>query len=98
VAGEAAAWTPRADAAALKVSGAAVWSAGEVAPRDAEAVTLRADGTYRGLWWRGSRLVGAVLYGDVAESAFFLRLIASGKDVASRVDAALGSAWVKDTA
>ena len=59
-------------------------------------MTLRADGTYRGLWWRGTRLVGAVLYGDVAESAFFLRLIASGEAVASRAEAALGSAWVKE--
>jgi NAD(P)H-nitrite reductase large subunit len=98
VAGEAASWAPRADAAALKVSGTAVWSAGEVAPADAEAVTLRAGETYRGLWWRGSRLVGAVLYGDVAESAFFLRLIATGEAVASRAEAALGSAWVKGAA
>jgi nitrite reductase (NADH) large subunit len=96
VAGEAASWAPRADSAALKVSGTAVWSAGEVAPPDAEAVTLRAEDTYRGLWWRGSRLVGAVLYGDVAESAFFLRLIASGAAVASRAEAALGSAWTRD--
>jgi nitrite reductase (NADH) large subunit len=96
VAGEAAAWTARADAAALKVTGAAVWSAGEVAPEDADAVTLRAGETYRGLWWRGSRLVGAVLYGDVAESGFYLRLIASGEAVASRADATLGSAWTED--
>jgi nitrite reductase (NADH) large subunit len=96
LAGEAASWAPRADAAALKVSGTAVWSAGEVAPADAEAVTLRAGETYRGLWWRGGRLVGAVLYGDVAESAFFLRLIASGAEVASRADAALGSAWFQE--
>jgi nitrite reductase (NADH) large subunit len=96
VAGEAASWTARADAAALKVTGAAVWSAGEVAPPDAEAVTLRAGETYRGLWWRGGRLVGAVLYGDVAESGFYLRLIASGEAVASRADAALGSAWTED--
>ncbi len=95
VAGEAAFWAPRADAAALKVSGTAVWSAGEVAPPDAEAVMLRAGETYRGLWWRGSRLVGAVLYGDVAESAFFLRLISSGEAVASRADAALGGAWTQ---
>ena len=96
VAGEAASWAARADSAALKVSGAAVWSAGEVAPQDADAVTLRAGETYRGLWWRGERLVGAVLYGDVAESAFYLGLISSGEAVASRADAALGSAWTKD--
>ena len=59
-------------------------------------MTLRAGDTYRGLWWRGSTLVGAVLYGDVAESAFFLRLIASGAAVASRAEAALGSAWAED--
>lgn len=101
VAGEAASWTGRADPAALKVTGAAVWSAGEVAPADADPVTLRAGETYRGLWWRGDRLVGAVLYGDVAESAFYLDLIASGRAMASRADAALGSAWsegMKDAA
>ncbi|WP_052402094.1 NAD(P)/FAD-dependent oxidoreductase [Muricoccus aerilatus] len=98
IAGEAAAWAPRADSAALKVSGTRVWSGGEVAPSDAEAVTLRAGESYRRLWWRGERLVGAVLYGDTAEAGFYQNLIASGQPVASRADAALGQAWLKDAA
>lgn len=77
-----AAYAPRPDAAALKVSGTSVWSAGEIAPPDAEAVTLRDPGlgTYRRLWLRGGRLVGCVLYGDTADAPFFLELLASGRD------------------
>ncbi len=76
------AYAPRPDAAALKVSGTAVWSAGEIAPPDAEAVTLRDPGlgSYRRLWLRGGRLVGCVLYGDTADAPFFLDLLASGRD------------------
>jgi len=98
IAGEVTAWTPRVESAALKVSGTHVWSGGEVAPADAEAVTLRAGESYRRLWWRGDRLVGAVLYGDTAEAGFLQTLIASGRPVASRADAALGEAWLKDAA
>lgn len=77
-----AAYAPRPDAAALKVSGTAVWSAGEIAPPDAETVTLRDPGlgSYRRLWLRGGRLVGCVLYGDTADAPFFLDLLASGRD------------------
>ncbi|MBP0447643.1 NAD(P)/FAD-dependent oxidoreductase [Roseomonas sp. SSH11] len=98
IAGEAVAWAPRADSAGLKVSGTQVWSGGEVSPADAEAVTLRAGETYRRLWWRGQRLVGAVLYGDTAEAGFYQDLIASGRAVASRAGAALGQAFLKDAA
>ena len=98
IAGEAMAWAPRADSAALKVSGTQVWSGGEVAPADAEAVTLRSGESYRRLWWRDGRLVGAVLYGDTAETGFYQGLIASGRAVASRADAALGQAFLQDAA
>jgi nitrite reductase (NADH) large subunit len=98
IAGEVAAWAPRVNSAALKVSGTHVWSGGEVAPADAEAVTLRAGESYRRLWWRGERLVGAVLYGDTAEAGFYQTLIASGRSVASRADAALGQAYLEDVA
>jgi nitrite reductase (NADH) large subunit len=82
LAGEAARYAPRPDAAALKVSGTSVWSAGEIAPPDAEAVTLRdpGEGHYRRLWLRGHRLVGAVLFGDVADAPYYLDLLASGRD------------------
>ena len=98
ITGEAMAWAPRADSAALKVSGTHVWSGGEVAPADAEAVTLRAGESYRRLWWRDGRLVGAVLYGDTAEAGFYQGLIASGQAVASRAEAALGQAYLQDAA
>lgn len=98
IAGEEQAWAPRADSAALKVSGTHVWSGGEVAPVDAEAVTFRAGESYRRLWWRGERLVGAVLYGDTGEAGFFQNLIASGRPVASRAEATLGQAWIGNAA
>ena len=87
---------PRPDAAALKVAGIAVWSAGEVAPPDAEAVTLSDEeaGLHRRLWLRDGRLVGAVLYGDTADAAFYLDLLASGRPVAPfRAGLAFGAAF-----
>ena len=93
LAGEPRPWMPRADSAALKVSGTAVWSAGEIA-EDAESVTLRdADADhYRRLFLRDGRLVGAVLYGDVSAAGHFLDTIASGRAVSSRAALALGAA------
>ncbi len=84
LAGDVAAYAPRPDTAALKVSGIAVWSAGEIAPADAEAVTLTDEeaGHYRRLWLREGRLVGAVLYGDTADAPFYLDLMARGRPVA----------------
>ncbi len=82
--GEAAIYAPRPDPTALKVSGIDVWSAGEIEPPDAEAITLSdaAVGRYRRLWLRGGRLVGAVLYGDTADAPFYLSLMAEGRDIA----------------
>jgi nitrite reductase (NADH) large subunit len=82
--GEQRAYVARPDTAALKVSGIAVWSAGEIAPPDAEAVTLSDEeaGLYRRLWLRDGRLVGAVLYGDTADAPFYLDLLSSGRPVA----------------
>lgn len=77
LAGEAAHWSPRADSAALKVSGAAVWSAGEIAAPDTETLTLldEQEECYRRLSLRDGRLVGAVLYGDIADAGFYMDLI-----------------------
>jgi nitrite reductase (NADH) large subunit len=96
--GEAARYAPRPDAAALKVAGIAVWSAGEVAPSDAEAITLSDDdvGSYRRLWLREGRLVGAVLYGETADAPFYLDLIDSGRPVAPfRARLAFGRAFAE---
>jgi len=86
--GEAAIYAPRPDPTALKVSGIDVWSAGEIEPADAEAITLSdaAIGRYRRLWLRGGRLVGAVLYGDTADAPFYLGLMAGGRDVTAMRD------------
>lgn len=98
LAGERAVYAPRPDAAALKVSGISVWSAGQIAPADAESVTFADEeaGTYRRLWLREGRMVGAVLYGDTADAPFYLDLITSGRAVAPfRTSLAFGSAFVE---
>jgi nitrite reductase (NADH) large subunit len=98
LAGEDAAYAPRPDAAALKVSGIAVWSAGEIAPPDAEVVTLSDEeaGSYRRLWLRDGRLVGAVLYGETADARFYLDLIGSAQAVAPfRARLAFGAAFAE---
>ena len=64
------------DSAALKVAGALVWSAGEVEQGDSDPVVLDDPaGPYRRLLLRGDKLVGALLYGDVADAAWYMRLI-----------------------
>lgn len=85
IAGRAGHYAPRPDAAVLKVAGIALFSAGEIAPPDAEAITLQDPGAglYRRLWLRDGRLVGAVLHGATADAPFFLDLIASGRPVAA---------------
>ncbi len=96
--GEDRAYAARPDTAALKVSGIAVWSAGEIGPPDAEAVTLSDEeaGLYRRLWLRDGRLVGALLYGDTADAPFYLDLMASGRPVAPfRARLAFGSAFAE---
>jgi nitrite reductase (NADH) large subunit len=96
--GRAAAYVPRPDPAVLKVSGIAVWSAGEIAPADAEAVTLSdaEAARYRRLWLRAGRLVGAVLYGDTADAPFYLDLLTSGRPVAPfRARLAFGAAFAE---
>lgn len=94
LAGAAAQYAPRAESAALKISGTAVWSAGEIA---GEGVTLRdeEEDRYRRLFLREDRLVGAVLYGDVSDSGFYLNLIASRRPIGrARAALALGPAFL----
>jgi nitrite reductase (NADH) large subunit len=98
LAGAAAHYAPRADSAALKVSGTAVWSAGEI---EGEGVTLRdeEEDRYRRLFLREDRLVGAVLYGDVSDSGFYLNLIASGRRIGRHAAAVvLGPAFAQELA
>lgn len=65
-----------ADAAALKVAGAPVWSAGEIDAHDTDSVVLDdPEGGYRRLLLRDDRLVGAMLYGAVEDAPWYMRLI-----------------------
>ncbi|MBC7430575.1 MAG: NAD(P)/FAD-dependent oxidoreductase, partial [Rubritepida sp.] len=98
LAGDLVHYAPRAESAALKVSGTAVWSAGEI---EGEGVTLRdeEEDRYRRLFLREGRLVGAVLYGDVSDSGFYLNLIASRRTVGRQAAAlALGPAFLPELA
>jgi len=99
LAGDTVAWAPRADATALKVSGTAVWSAGEIAEADAIVLRDEAADEYRRLFLRDGRLVGAVLYGDTADAGFYLDLITSRRSVAPiRAQLAFGPALVEEAA
>ena len=101
LAGEAAHWSPRADSAALKVSGAAVWSAGEIAAPDTETLTLldEQEECYRRLSLRDGRLVGAVLYGDIADAGFYMDLIKRGAPVGDqRAALPFGAAFMRAAA
>ncbi|MFO1183930.1 MAG: nitrite reductase large subunit NirB [Bauldia sp.] len=68
----------------LKVTGIDLFSAGDFAEApDREDIVLRdpARGVYRRLVLKGGHVVGAVLYGDTADSAWFFDLIKSAADI-----------------
>ena len=81
-----AAFKPSAVATKLKVTGINLFSAGDFSEgKDREEIVLRdaAQGVYRRLVLSGDKLVGAVLYGDTADGAWFLDFIKTGKSVAN---------------
>lgn len=68
----------------LKVTGIALYSAGNFMGGDGhEEIVLKdpAAGVYRKLVLQADRLVGACLYGDTSEGAWYLQLIREGRDV-----------------
>jgi nitrite reductase (NADH) large subunit len=69
----------------LKITGIDVFSAGALsaAAEEDEEVVLqdRKRGTYRKLVLRDDRVVGAVLYGDVADGAWYFRLLREGTNI-----------------
>jgi nitrite reductase (NADH) large subunit len=69
----------------LKITGIDVFSAGALmaeADSDDEVTYLdSAGGTYKKLVLRGDKIVGVVLYGDIADSAWYLRLMQEGANV-----------------
>ena len=80
----------------LKITGVDVFSAGALmaeAESDDEITYLDgAGGIYKKLVLRDDRIVGAVLYGDIADCAWYLRLMRQAADVASiRADLIFGA-------
>ncbi len=69
----------------LKVTGVDVFSAGVLQARDDgdEEITLRDGGSrqYKKLVVRDGRLLGAILYGDIADGPWFAELIKAGRDI-----------------
>lgn len=69
----------------LKITGIDVFSAGQLATQsdDDSELVLRDSGrgVYRKLILREGRLVGAVMYGDVAESGWYFELIRNHSDI-----------------
>jgi nitrite reductase (NADH) large subunit len=68
----------------LKVTGIDLYSAGDFAEgKDREEIVLRdpTAGLYRRLVLRDNRVIGAVMYGDTSDGAWFFDLIRRGTDV-----------------
>jgi nitrite reductase (NADH) large subunit len=73
----------------LKVTGCDLFSAGDFAVNDKrEDIVLRdpSRGIYRRLVLEDNRIIGAVMYGDTAEGAWFFDLIRDGADVSAMRD------------
>ncbi len=95
------AYNPAEDSTALKVAGAAVWSAGEPVAADADSLVLDDGdlGHYRHLLLRDGRLVGAVLLGETGDAPWYLRLIRDGDDVSGlRHALPFGPAFISEPA
>ena len=87
--GQDAAFAPKEISTKLKVTGCDLFSAGDFASAEGrEDIVLRdpARGQYRRLVLEGDRLVGAVMYGDTGEGAWFFDLIRDKTDVAAMRD------------
>lgn len=82
----------------LKVSGIDVFSAGDFsAGDDVEEIVLRdpSQGSYKRLTIREGRLIGAVLYGDVADGGWYFDLLQGGADISAMRDGLIfGPAFV----
>ena len=95
--GQAAAFQPVQTATKLKVTGVDLFSAGDFAEGEGrEDIVLRdpARGIYKRLVIEGNRLIGAVMYGDTADGAWFFGLIRDGTDIGEMRDTLIfGPAW-----
>jgi len=73
----------------LKVAGLDVFSAGDFSGGEGcEDIVLRdaARGIYKRVVLRGDRVIGAVLYGDTADSSWYFDLLKKGTDIAELRD------------
>ncbi|MBZ0141069.1 MAG: NAD(P)/FAD-dependent oxidoreductase, partial [Pseudorhodoplanes sp.] len=85
LAGQAASYAGSVLSTNLKVSGVNVFSAGDfIGAAGTEAIVLSDPGlgTYKKFVIQDGRLTGAVLFGDTADSRWYLDLIRSGRPVA----------------
>jgi len=88
LAGDASAvFASKALATSLKITGVDVFSAGALTAADAndDEITLRDDarGVYKKVVLRDGVLVGAVLYGDVADGQWYLQLMRDKQDISA---------------
>ena len=99
IAGATISYVAEADATALKVAGAGVWSAGQIDAAGAEEIILSDTdaGEYRKLLLQEDRLVGAMLYGETADASWYQALIASGAPINGlRATLAFGPAFAAE--
>lgn len=88
--GQEAAFRPVQTATKLKVTGVDLFSAGDFAEAPGREDIVFRDpgrGVYKRLVIEGNRLIGAVMYGDTADGAWFFGLIKDGTDIAPMRDA-----------
>ena len=84
LAGQAADFRPVQTATKLKVTGVDLFSAGDFADGPGREDIVFRDpgrGIYKRLVLEGDRLVGAVMYGDTADGAWFFSMVKDGTDV-----------------
>ncbi|MBI1170026.1 nitrite reductase large subunit [bacterium] len=89
LAGQAAAFRPVQTATKLKVTGVDLFSAGDFAEGPGREDIVFRDpgrGIYKRLVIEGDRLLGAVMYGDTADGAWFFSQIKEGSDISAMRD------------
>ncbi|MEM9726049.1 MAG: FAD-dependent oxidoreductase [Pseudomonadota bacterium] len=97
--GETAAYEGSVTATKLKVTGVDLFSAGDFAPgEDREEIILRDPdrGVYKRLVLQDNRLIGAVLYGDTGDGAWYFGQLLDGADLSDLREALIfGPAFVE---
>ena len=93
-------FVPRALSTSLKITGVDIFSAGALMAADEadDEITLRDDsqGRYKKIILRDGKLVGAVLYGDVADGFWYLQMMQERTDVSAiRERLAFGRAFAE---